>query len=234
MVGGSYAPATGTSTITDGVLKSTITPGILTQTPVVGVNLPSFSSTGGTMAFSLFNSALTRILNVEIAALESDGLGKVISSPRVITANNVKAKIEDGTEVPYVVCTDSATGRTCTVSFKPAKLSLEATPQITPEGTVRMALVVKKEEPDWTKAIQGNPPIKSSIVETNVVVENGGTVVIGGVFITDSQDIIEKVPLLGDIPYLGWLFKYKNDTGKRRELLVFITPRVISDKMRFD
>ena len=234
VVGGSYAPATGTSTITDGVLKSTITPGILTQTPVVGVNLPSFLSTGGTMAFSLFNSALTRILNVEIAALESDGLGKVISSPRVITANNVKAKIEDGTEVPYVVCTDSATGRTCTVSFKPAKLSLEATPQITPEGTVRMALVVKKEEPDWTKAIQGNPPIKSSIVETNVVVENGGTVVIGGVFITDSQDIIEKVPLLGDIPYLGWLFKYKNDTGKRRELLVFITPRVISDKMRFD
>ena len=93
VVGGSYAPATGTSTITDGVLKSTITPGILTQTPVVGVNLPSFSSTGGTMAFSLFNSALTRILNVEIAALESDGLGKVISSPRVITANNVKASI---------------------------------------------------------------------------------------------------------------------------------------------
>lgn len=233
-VGGTYSPATGSSTITDGVLKQTITPAVLTQTPMVGVNLPSFASTGGTMAFSLFNSALTRILNVEIAALESDGLGKVISSPRVITANNVKAKIEDGTEVPYVVCTDSATGRTCTVSFKPAKLSLEATPQITPEGTVRMALVVKKEEPDWTKAIAGNPPIKSSIVETNVVVENGGTVVIGGVFITDSQDIIEKVPLLGDIPYLGWLFKYKNDTGKRRELLVFITPRVISDKMRFD
>ncbi len=233
-VGGTYSPATGSSTITDGVLKQTITPAVLTQTPLVGVNLPSFASTGGTMAFSLFNSALTRILNVEIAALESDGLGKVISSPRVITANNVKAKIEDGTEVPYVVCTDSATGRTCTVSFKPAKLSLEATPQITPEGTVRMALVVKKEEPDWTKAIAGNPPIKSSIVETNVVVENGGTVVIGGVFITDSQDIIEKVPLLGDIPYLGWLFKYKNDTGKRRELLVFITPRVISDKMRFD
>ena len=225
-VGGTFAPA-----VTSG---TTTTPATLTQTPLVGVNLPSFASTGGTMAFSLFNSALTRILNVEIAALESDGLGKVISSPRVITANNVKAKIEDGTEVPYVVCTDSTTGRTCTVSFKPAKLSLEATPQITPEGTVRMALVVKKEEPDWTKAIQGNPPIKSSIVETNVVVENGGTVVIGGVFITDSQDIIEKVPLLGDIPYLGWLFKYKNDTGKRRELLVFITPRVISDKMRFD
>lgn len=168
--------------------------------------------------------------------MESDGLGKVISSPRVITANNVKAKIEDGTEVPYTVCTTQIASNvpTCNVSFKSAKLSLEATPQITPEGTVRMALVVKKEEPDWTRAVQGNPPIKSSIVETNVVIENGGTVVIGGVFVTDSQDIIEKVPLLGDIPYLGWLFKYKNDTGKRRELLVFITPRVISDKMRFD
>ena len=101
-----------------------------------------------------------------------------------------------------------------------------------------MNLTVKKEEPDWTKAVSVNgflnPPIKSSIVETNVVVENGGTVVIGGVFITDTQNTVDKVPLLGDIPFLGWLFKYKNDTGKRRELLVFITPRVISDKMRFD
>jgi len=186
------------------------------------------------MAFSLFNSALTRILNVEIAALELDGLGKVVSSPRVITANNVKAIIEDGTEVPYEVCTSSTTGTTCTVNFKSAKLSLEVTPQITPEGTVRMALVVKKEEPDWTKQIRNNPPIKSSIVSTNVVVENGGTVVIGGVFITTSENNVEKVPLLGDIPYLGWLFKYKLDKGARRELLVFITPRVISDKMRFD
>ena len=97
-----------------------------------------------------------------------------------------------------------------------------------------MALIIKKEEADWTRAILGNPPIKSSIVETNVVVENGGTVVVGGVYITDSQTSIEKVPLLGDIPFLGWLFKYKNDIGKRRELLVFITPRIISEKMRFD
>lgn len=97
-----------------------------------------------------------------------------------------------------------------------------------------MLLVVKKEEPDYTRAILGNPPIKSSIVETNVVVENGGTVVIGGVFVTDSQNSIEKVPLLGDIPFFGWMFKYKNELGKRRELLVFITPRIVSDKLRFD
>lgn len=213
---------------------ATSSTGVQTSTSTVGVNLPSYTSSGGTLALSLFNSNLTKFLNLEIAALESDGIGKIISSPRVITANNVKAKIEDGTEVPYVTTQTSGTAVTQTVSFKSAKLSLEATPQITPEGTVRMAIVVKKEEPDWTRAVLGNPPIKSSIVETNVVVENGGTVVIGGVFITKSEDTVEKVPLLGDIPFLGWLFKYKNDTGNRRELLVFITPRVISDKMRID
>ena len=124
------------------------------------------------------------------------------------------------------------------MAFKPAKLVLEVTPQITPEGTVKMNLIVKKEEADYTKAVTingfQNPPIKSSIVETNVVVENGGTVVIGGVFVTDNQNTVDKVPLLGDIPFFGWLFKYKNETATRRELLVFITPRVISDKMRFD
>lgn len=171
---------------------------------------------------------------MEIAALQADGLGKLISSPRVITANNVRAKIEDGTEIPYVTTSNSGGVVTQTVSFKPAKLSLEATPQITPEGTVKMALLIKKEEADWTRAVLGNPPIKSSIVETNVVVENGGTVVVGGVFITNNQSKVEKVPLLGDVPFFGWLFKFKNDFGNRRELLIFITPRIISEKLRLD
>lgn len=200
----------------------------------IGVNLPGFVNAGGTLAFSLFNASMSKILNLEIAALESDGIGKIISSPRVITANNVKAKIEDGTEIPYVVTQNSGGAVTQTVMFKSAKLSLEATPQITPEGTVRMVLIVKKEEPDWNKAILGNPPIKSSIVETNVVVENGGTVVIGGVYITDTQTLVDKVPFFGDIPFFGWLFKIKSEQGKRRELLVFITPRIVSDKLSFD
>jgi type IV pilus assembly protein PilQ len=221
-VGGSITPAT------------TTTPATLVQTPMGGVNLPSYASTGGTLAFSLFNSSLTRILNLELAALESDGVGKIISSPRVITANNVKAKIEDGSEIPYVTTQSSGGTTTQTVSFKAAKLSLEVTPQITPEGTVRMALIVKKEEADFTRAILGNPPIKSSIVETNVVVENGGTVVIGGVFVTSNQASTEKVPVLGDIPFFGWLFKYKADVGERRELLIFITPRILSDKLRLN
>lgn len=233
-VGGSATPGTSSSSTTDGVTTSTTTPGSITSTPMMGVNLPSYTNKGGTLAFSLFNASLSRILNLEIAALESDGVGKIISSPRVITANNVKAKIEDGTEIPYVTTTNTGGVVTQTVSFKPAKLVLEATPQITPEGTVKMNLVIKKEEADWTNARLGNPPIKSSVVETNVVVENGGTVVVGGVYITNSQATTEKVPLLGDIPFLGWLFKYKNDIGKRRELLVFITPRIISEKMRLD
>jgi len=235
-------PATTKSVVDEnGSIRSTTT----TVTPVDtsvqsilgGVNLPmKVENTGrvGSFALSLFNSSLTRILNLELAALESDGGGKIISSPRVITANNVKAKIEDGTEVPYVTTQNSGGTITRTISFKPAKLSLEATPQITPEGTVRMALIVKKEEPDWTRSVEGNPPIKSSIVETNVVVENGGTVVIGGVFITNNEAKTDKVPFLGDLPFLGWAFKYKYDKGERRELLVFITPRIISDKMQVD
>ena len=200
----------------------------------VGINLPSFTNVGGTLAFSLFNASLTRILNLELAALETDGIGKIVSSPRVITANNVKAKIQDGTEIPYVTTVAGGGVATQNVSFKTAALSLEATPQITPEGTVRMVLVVKKEEPDWTRAVLGNPPIKTATVETNVVVENGGTVVIGGVYITKKENVTEKVPLLGDIPFFGYLFKYQNDSGQRRELLFFITPRILSDKLQIN
>ena len=205
-----------------------------TSTNTVGVNLPSFTNVGGTLAFSLFNASLTRILNLELAALETDGIGKIVSSPRVITANNVKAKIQDGTEIPYVTTVAGGGVATQNVSFKTAALSLEATPQITPEGTVRMMLVVKKEEPDWTRAVLGNPPIKTATVETNVVVENGGTVVIGGVYITKKENVTEKVPLLGDIPFFGYMFKYQNDTGQRRELLFFITPRILSDKLQIN
>lgn len=234
--GGQYANPTATpGTSTGGVVTpGTITGGTQTSPNALGVNLPSFTNVGGTLAFSLFNASLTRILNLELAALETDGLGKIVSSPRVITANNIKAKIQDGTEIPYVTTATGGGVATQNVSFKTAALSLEATPQITPEGTVRMLLVVKKEEPDWTRAVLGNPPIKTATVETNVVVENGGTVVIGGVYITKKENVTEKVPLLGDIPFFGYLFKYQADTGQRRELLFFITPRIISDKLNIN
>ncbi|MBS1189209.1 MAG: type pilus secretin family protein [Rhodocyclaceae bacterium] len=231
--GGAYIPPTRTSSMdmTTGKVTGTFTPGTQTTPQTFGVNLPSFAPTGGTIAFSLFNASLTRILNLELAALETDGGGKIISSPRVITANNVKAKIEDGTEVPYITTVCGNQGCTNTVSFKPAKLSLETTPQITPEGTVRMKLVIKKEEPDWTRQVANNPPIKSSTVETDVVVENGGTLVVGGVFKTDSSTSNERIPFFGDLPYVGFLFKYQQNTGSRRELLIFITPRIVNEQM---
>lgn len=240
LAGGKMNPGTSSSTTTGGTTTTTTTSPSLTQNPMLGVNLPTTATGGGTLALSLFNASVSRILQLELTALEKDGVGKIISSPRVITANNVKAKIEDGTEIPYVTIQAGGAGGapTYTVNFKPAKLSLEATPQITPEGTVRMNLIVKKEEPDWERAIEvggfKNPPIKSSIVETSVVVENGGTVVIGGVFVTKNSDTVSKIPMLGDIPVLGWLFKTKSEAVDRRELLIFITPRLMSDKMRFD
>jgi len=237
--GGLYSPAavtpTGNTPNLNQSYQATFGTGSQTSSNAVGVNLPGFvnvAGKGGALAFSLFNASLTRILQLELAALESDGLGKIVSSPRVITANNVKAKIQDGTEIPYVTTATGGGVATQNVSFKTAALSLEATPQITPEGTVRMLLVVKKEEPDWTRAVLGNPPIKTATVETNVVVDNGGTVVIGGVYVTKKENVTEKVPLLGDIPVLGYLFKYQNDAGTRRELLFFITPRIISDKLQ--
>jgi type IV pilus assembly protein PilQ len=238
LAGGKMTPAVSSTTTSGAITTTTTTSPNLIQNPMLGVNLPSTASNGGTLALSLFNASVSRILQLELTALEKDGIGKIISSPRVITANNVKAKIEDGTEIPFITAQASATGTTYTVSFKPAKLSLEVTPQITPEGTVRMNLLVKKEEPDWERAVIvnefRNPPIKSSVVETTVVVENGGTVVIGGVFVAKSSDTVNKVPMLGDIPVLGWLFKTKSESVDRRELLIFITPRMMSDKMRFD
>ena len=208
--------------------------GGLGESSIVNTNLPAGADAqgrGGMFAFSLFNASYTRILNMEVNALQADGLGKVISSPRVVTANNKKAKIEDGEEVAVVT---PATGETpATTTYRPVKLSLEVTPQITPDGTVKMDLVVKKESAD-TERNPVNPPIKSSIVETSVIVENGGTVIIGGVYTTDRRGGVEKVPFLGDIPVLGWAFKAKNETNKRRELLIFITPRIISDKLRVD
>jgi type IV pilus assembly protein PilQ len=214
--GGQYGPAGQTSNI------------------AAATNLPSYSNVGGLLALSLFNQSLTRILNLEVAALQTDGLGKLVSSPRVVTANNIKAKITDGTEIPYTTTATGGGVATQNVSFKQAALVLEVTPQITPEGAVRMKLNIKKEEPDFTRTILGNPPIKSSTIETDVVVENGGTVVIGGVFKIDNQTVTEKVPLLGDIPALGWLFKYQEKAASRRELIFFITPRVISDKLNLN
>jgi type IV pilus assembly protein PilQ len=196
------------------------------------VNLPS-SGVGGfapaAFAVSLFSSAANRFLNLEISALEADGRGKIVSSPRVVTADQVKALIEQGTEFPYQTATSS--GATA-VAFRKANLKLEVTPQITPEGGIILDVDINKDSRGETTA--AGIAIDTKHVQTQVLVENGGTVVIGGIFSEESRDTITKVPLLGDIPLLGNLFKNKNNSTSKTELLIFITPRSIgsSDVVR--
>jgi type IV pilus assembly protein PilQ len=208
---------------------------ILPGTPPVrvldsnNVNLPAIGFGGfnpGSFALTLFNSSLTRLLNLELTALESDGQGKVISSPRVVTADKVKATIEQGTEIPYQQATSS--GAT-SVAFRKAVLKLEVTPQITPEGAIFMDVKVNKDTPG--QPTTAGPAIDTKNVQTQVLVENGGTVVLGGIYEQNTRTSVTKVPFFGDLPVVGYLFKTTNKINDRTELLIFITPRIVSERI---
>ncbi len=218
-IGGSYNAVSSTTTESENVLNTTNTS---------FVNLPS-SGAGGfspaAFAVSLFSSAANRFLNLEISALEADGRGKIVSSPRVVTADQVKALIEQGTEFPYQTATSS--GATA-VAFRKANLKLEVTPQITPEGSIILDVDINKDSRGETTA--AGIAINTKHVQTQVLVENGGTVVIGGIFSQVESEDVTKVPLLGDIPVLGNLFKNKATSSTKSELLIFITPRAIGDR----
>ncbi|CAG0933597.1 partial Type IV pilus biogenesis and competence protein PilQ, partial [Rhodocyclaceae bacterium] len=192
------------------------------------VNLPAQglnSYDASTFALSLFGAASNRFLNLEISALEADGKGKVVSSPRVITADQVKALIEQGEELPYQTATSS--GATA-LQFRKANLRLEVTPQITPEGNVILDVDVNKDSVG--RSTSAGFAIDTKHVKTQVLVENGGTVVIGGIFEQSDREDVTKVPLLGDVPYLGNLFKTRTKSSNKTELLIFITPKVVSDR----
>lgn len=190
--------------------------------PANGINGVNAAS----VAVSLFNAGAGRFLALELSALEADGRGKIVSSPRVVTADNIKALIEQGTEIPYQQATSS--GAT-SVSFKKANLKLEVTPKITPDGNIFLDVDVNKD----SVGIQTTNgfAIDTKHVQTQVLVENGGTVVIGGIYTQNERTDINKVPLLGDIPVLGNLFKSTAKINNRTELLVFLTPRVLSDQL---
>ncbi len=193
------------------------------------VSLPANGINGvnaASLAVSLFNAGANRFLALELSALEADGRGKIISSPRVVTADNIKALIEQGTELPYQAATSS--GAT-SVQFRKANLKLEVTPKITPDGNVFLDVDVNKDSVG-TQTTNGFA-INTKHVQTQVLVENGGTVVIGGIYTQNERTDVNKVPLLGDIPVLGNLFKSTAKTNDRTELLVFLTPRVLSDQM---
>ena len=193
------------------------------------VNLPAFLSLANspaTFAVSIFNATANRFLNLELSALEADNKGKIVSSPRVVTADQVKAIIEQGTEIPYQIATSS--GATA-LAFRKASLKLEVTPQITPEGNILLDVQVNKDSPG--AVIPGSGVlINTKQVKTQVMVENGGTVVIGGIFTLEESFNETKVPLLGDVPYVGNLFKSRTRRAEKLEMLIFITPKMITDR----
>lgn len=192
------------------------------------VNLPANQPFGGdpaSFAVSLFGAGVGRFLNLEISALEAESKGRLVSSPRVVTSDGKKASIKQGEQIPYQVCDKDG----CKIVFKDANLRLEVTPQITPEGTIIMDLDVSKDSRGENAANAG-PAINQKNVVTQVLVDNGGTVVIGGIFELEETTDVAKVPWFGDLPVFGNLFKNKARLEKKKELLVFVTPRIIADK----
>ncbi|HLO96146.1 MAG TPA: type IV pilus secretin PilQ [Burkholderiaceae bacterium] len=219
-IGGNYAAAGGT-TLQPGAGKT------FNDTQMINLPAPSvLSGTPQTFALTLFNATANRFLNLELSALEADGKGKIVSSPRVVTADQAKALIEQGEEIPYQQATSA--GAT-SVTFKKAVLKLEVTPQITPEGNVILDVDVNKDS-RGVLTPQGYA-INNKHVKTQVLVENGGTVVLGGIFTQEEREDVKKVPFLGDVPVVGNLFKNKAKTSSKTELLIFITPKVVTDRV---
>ena len=193
----------------------------------LSVNLPVPGLAGanpGAFSLALFREGSAKFLNLELTALQADGKGKIISSPRVITADQVEATIEQGTEIPYQQATSS--GAT-SVSFKKATLSLKVKPQVTPDDNVIMNLNVHKDSVGQNTL--AGPSIDTKQIVTEVLVENGGTVVIGGIYQQTETNQTNKVPVLGDLPFVGWMFKQNLRSDNRNELLIFITPRILKD-----
>lgn len=215
---GTQMPATAGGNATIFGVSSNGEPDLMSNLPVTNAY--------GNFAFSLFRLPAGFLLNLELSALENDNRGKVVSSPRVTTANQQKASIQQGTEIPYQAATSS--GAT-SIQFKEATLSLDVTPQITPDDKIIMELLVKKDRVG--ERFAGVPSIETQRVQTKVLVANGETAVLGGIYEQEQRNDINKVPFLGDVPVLGHLFKRTTKRDLKKELLIFITPRVLDENL---
>ncbi|MGL4318478.1 MAG: type IV pilus secretin PilQ [Pseudomonas sp.] len=213
----------------DGLLKlpGTSTAGSYTSEGIMNVPFVDMGATNSTSGIGIGFLTDNVILDLQLSAMEKTGNGEVISQPKVVTSDKETAKILKGTEVPYQEA--SSSGAT-TVSFKEAALSLEVTPQITPDNRIIMEVKVNKDEPDYENALLGVPPIKKNEVNAKVLVNDGETIVIGGVFSNTQSKSVEKVPLLGDIPFVGRLFRKDTVQDSKSELLVFVTPRIMNNQ----
>jgi type IV pilus assembly protein PilQ len=210
-----YLP--GTSTIGNYTAASGVAP-----TPFVDMGV-----SGSTSGIGIGFMAGGQMLDLQLSALQSSGNGEIISQPKVVTSDKETAKILRGTEIPYQEA--SSSGATST-SFKQAALSLEVTPQITPDNRIIMEVKVNKDAPDYQNALNGVPPISKNEVNAKVLVSDGETIVLGGVFSNTQTKSTTKVPMLGDIPYVGRLFRRDSVTDSKVELLIFLTPRIMNNQ----
>lgn len=191
----------------------------------------NFGVNNGASLAAIFSPNSNTLIGLEVDALELQNQGRTISSPKVMTANYQPANIQQGVQIPYQQA--SSAGNT-NVAFVNATLSLQVTPQITDDGFILLNINIQKNTPSPTLQVQGTPAINTNSVTTQVRVKDGSTILVGGIYVDDQQKVLEQIPYLGDIPYLGWLFKAQQTTNSKRELLIFITPRVIANSLEND
>jgi len=199
--------------------------GIYTGNDAV-INLGNAAASAGTLGISTAILGGGWLVDLELQAAETDGTAEIVSSPRVVSANGEKAVIKQGVEIPYQTLSDSGVN----IAFKEAVLQLDVTPNITPNNRIEMDVIIKNDSQSGT-AVDGTPIIDKQELTTNIIVNNGDTVVLGGVFKYESGNAEQKIPLLGDIPIIGHVFKNSSKLEKKRELLIFITPKVLDSEV---
>jgi type IV pilus assembly protein PilQ len=206
-------------------ISNILNPGIPSNLPGEGyaINIPAVGAPTAGALFSFGNVAGTFKLNMALTAMENQGKGRIISAPKITTQDNLKAKIVQGARLPI----QTMQNNTVTVKYENAALELEVTPHITAKGTIVMEVKIKNDYPDWTNVVNNNPAIATQEVQNTVMSSDGGTIVIGGVFKVEDSSSSDKVPFLSKIPILGTLFKNSNRTRNQKELLVFLTPRIV-------
>ncbi|MEJ2396818.1 MAG: type IV pilus secretin PilQ [Gammaproteobacteria bacterium] len=222
-VAGTYSGAEGAIDSTGSTTVAGISPRSL------NVSLP-VSGAAGSVGLAVASLPFGTLLDLELSASEAEGQTQIVSSPKVITSDQHKAKILQGTEIPYLQASSSGAA---SVAFKQAALKLEVTPQITPDNRINMDLVVTKDSPDYAHAIvipglgASAPPILKQEVDTNILVNNGQTIVLGGVYEQTKSDTVTRVPFFGDLPLVGFLFRNTSKSDQKSELLIFVTPKIV-------
>ncbi len=211
-----------------GAVDQLINNNTLTSPGRWNVNLPANDAVG-TIGMALARLPFGTLVELELSAAEAEGQTEIVSSPRVITSNQSEAVIESGQEIPYQEA--SSSGAT-TVSFKKAVLSLTVTPQITPDDRIIMDLEVNSDSPDFGNLVLGVPPINTQNVKTQVLVDNGETIVLGGVYEQNKSNTINRVPFFGDLPVVGALFRSRSEVDEKEELLIFVTPKIVKEDMQ--